>query len=147
MPFLIIRHAPISIRNIMFLQSSFLFYFCFKYQWSDISVFFFRISFLGKFLRKYYLPLNSFFCLCAKEVYRCLYRKLNAVIMSSQRFYCKLTTLVLIMLLFICSGDVETNPSLKKNTKISFCHWNLNRIAGHNFSKVSLLQALATTHE
>ena len=51
------------------------------------------------------------------------------------------------MLLIICSGDIETNPVPKKNTKISFCHWNLNGIAAHNFSKVSLLQAMAKTHD
>ena len=44
------------------------------------------------------------------------------------------------MVLIICSGDIETNPGPKKNTKISFCHWNLNRIAAQNISKVSLLQ-------
>ena len=69
------------------------------------------------------------------------------IYMSNQRFYCKLVTLALIMLLITYSGDIETNPGPKKNTKISFCHWNLNRIAAHNFSKVSLLQAMATTHE
>ena len=69
------------------------------------------------------------------------------IYMSNQRFYCKLVTLALIMLLITYSGDIETNPGPKKNTKISFCHWNLNGIAAHNFSKVSLLQAMATTHE
>ena len=67
--------------------------------------------------------------------------------MSNQMFYCKVMALALIMLLIICSGDIETNPGPKKNTKISFCHWNLSGIAAHNFSKVSLLQAIATTHE
>ena len=96
-----------------------------------------------------FLPSFKFnFCPCAKNVYRCFYRKLTAVIyMSNQRFYCKLMTLALTTLLIICSGDIETNPGPKKNTKISFCHWNLNGIAAHNFSKVSLLQAMATTHE
>ena len=47
-------------------------------------------------------------------------------------------TLSLIMVLIICSSDIETNPCPKKNTKISFYHWNLNGIAAHNFSKVSL---------
>ena len=56
-------------------------------------------------------------------------------------------TLSLIMLLIICSSDIETNPCPKKNTKISFNHWNLNGIAAHNFSKVSLLWAMATMHE
>ena len=56
-------------------------------------------------------------------------------------------TLALIILLIICSGDIETSPGPKKNTKISFCHWNLNGVAAHNFLKVFLLQAMATTHE
>ena len=81
------------------------------------------ISFLSKFLWNSYLLLNSIICPCAKNVYRCFYWKLTAVIyMSNQRFYCKLMTLALIMLLIICSGDIETNPGPKKNTKISFCH-------------------------
>ena len=74
--------------------------------------------------------------------------------MSNQRFYCKLMTLALIMLLVICSGDIETNPGplpppQKKKIKntMSFCHWSLNGIAAHNFSKVSLRQAMASTHE
>ena len=37
MPFLTIRHAPISVRNITFLKNSFR---CFKCQWSDINVYF-----------------------------------------------------------------------------------------------------------
>ena len=40
MPFLTIRHVPINVRNVMFLQNSFLFYSCFKCQWSNINVFF-----------------------------------------------------------------------------------------------------------
>ena len=51
------------------------------------------------------------------------------------------------MLRIISNGDIETNPGPEKNTKISFCHWNLNGIAAHNFSKVSLLQAMATKLE
>ena len=83
------------------------------------------ISFLGKFFRNSYLLLNSVTCLCAKNVYRCFYQKPAAVIyMSNQRFHCNLMTLALITLLIICSGDIETNPDPKKNTKISFCHRN-----------------------
>ena len=47
--------------------------------------------------------------------------------------------------LIICSGNTETNPGPKKNTKISLCHWNLNGIVAHNFSKVSLPQDMAIT--
>ena len=71
--------------------------------------------------------------------------------MSNERFYCKRMTLALIMLLIICSGAIETNPGppppKKKNTTMSFCHWSLNGIAAHNFSKVSLQQAMTSTHE
>ena len=56
-------------------------------------------------------------------------------------------TLALIIHLIICSGDIETNPGPKENAKISFCLWNVNGIAAHNFFKVSLLQAVAATHE
>ena len=43
--------------------------------------------------------------------------------------------------LLIC-GDVELNPGPKK-TKFNFslCHWNLNSITAHTFSKISLLKA------
>ena len=51
------------------------------------------------------------------------------------------------MFLIICSDDIETNPGSKNNIKMSFCRWNLNGIAVHNISKVSLLQAMATTHD
>ena len=50
-------------------------------------------------------------------------------------------------LMVLCSSDIETNPGRKNNTKISFCHWNLNGIAAHDFSKVPLLQVMATTHD
>lgn len=67
--------------------------------------------------------------------------------MSNQRSYCKLMTLAMIFLLIFCSGDIETHSGLNKNTKASFCHWNLNGIAAQNFSKLSLLQVMVTTHE
>ena len=43
-----------------------------------------------------------------------------------------------------CAGDIELNPGPPKNNtfyNFSFCHWNLNNIAAHNFSKLSLLEA------
>ena len=51
-------------------------------------------------------------------------------------------------LLFICSllllhGDIESNPGPRnsKNHLPSFCHWNLNSLPAHNFSKMLLLKA------
>ena len=50
-------------------------------------------------------------------------------------------------LLLVFSGDLEINPGPKTKNQISFCHWNLNGLAAHNFTKVSLLQALSVTHD
>ena len=43
----------------------------------------------------------------------------------------------------IQSGDVELNPDPKKSSSLSFFHWNLNRIAAHDFAKISLIQSHA----
>ena len=53
----------------------------------------------------------------------------------------------LIQLLLLCSGDIEINPGPKTKNQISFCHWNLNGLAAHNFTKVSLLQALSVRRD
>ena len=53
----------------------------------------------------------------------------------------------LIQLLLVCSGDTEINPGPKTKNQISFCHWNLNGLAAHSFTKVSLLKALSVTHD
>ena len=50
----------------------------------------------------------------------------------------------------ICAGDIELNPGPRKNNTyyiFSFCHWNLNSIAAHNFSKLSLLEAYNVQHK
>ena len=53
----------------------------------------------------------------------------------------------ILLLLFICSllllhGDIESNPGPRnsKNDLPSFCHWNLNSLPAHNFSKMLLLK-------
>ena len=50
-------------------------------------------------------------------------------------------------LLLVCSGDIEINLVPKPKNQLSFCHWNLNGLAAHNFTKVSLLQALSVTND
>lgn len=47
--------------------------------------------------------------------------------------------------LWIC-GDIEKNPGPNDWHNLSVCHWNLNSIAAHNFSKLSALQAYNSTH-
>ena len=50
-------------------------------------------------------------------------------------------------LLMLC-GDIESNPGPRPNSGQSFsiCHWNLNSIAAHNFSKISLWRAYNAVH-
>ena len=47
------------------------------------------------------------------------------------------------------SGDIEENPGPKINSsqKRSISHWNLNSIAAHKFTKVSLLTACNSIHK
>ena len=49
----------------------------------------------------------------------------------------------------ILSGDVELNLGPKPNSgqNFSICHWNLNSIPAHNFSKISLLSAYNFLHK
>ena len=41
-----------------------------------------------------------------------------------------------------CCGAIEINPGPNKSS-LTFCHWNLNDIAAHDFIKISLLQDIA----
>ena len=45
--------------------------------------------------------------------------------------------------LIILSGDVEVNPEPKNSVSecLSICHWNLNSISAHDYSKLFLLKA------
>ena len=45
--------------------------------------------------------------------------------------------------LIILSGDVEANPEPKNSASecLSICHWNLNSISAHDYSKLFLLKA------
>ena len=42
-----------------------------------------------------------------------------------------------------CCGAIEINPGPNKSP-LTFCHWNLNGIAAHDFIKISLLQGYTT---
>ena len=48
--------------------------------------------------------------------------------------------------LIILSGDVEVNPGPKNSVSecLSICHWNLNSILAHDYSKLFLLKARFT---
>ena len=62
-----------------------------------------------------------------------------------QTLYDKQIEKLLLKLLLICCGDVESNPGPKKQHQIFFCHWKLNGLAARNFSKVSLLQTISVS--
>ena len=47
------------------------------------------------------------------------------------------------------SGDIEFNPGPKPDSSQSFsiCHWNLNSMLAHNYSKISFLTAYISIHD
>ena len=47
------------------------------------------------------------------------------------------------------SGDVEKNSGPKSYSAqyLAICHWNLNSIAAHNFTKIALLKAYLSVHK
>ena len=51
--------------------------------------------------------------------------------------------------LILLSGDIEMNPGPKPiaGQSFSICHWNLNSISAHNFTKISLLTAYFLVHD
>ena len=58
-------------------------------------------------------------------------------------------TLLFIFALLLCHGDIEINPGpkkLKKNS-LSVCHWNLNSLSAHNFSKLTQLKVYASIYK
>ena len=50
--------------------------------------------------------------------------------------------------LLVLRGDIESNPGPRPNSGKSFsiCYWNLNSIAAHSFSKISLSKAYNAIH-
>ena len=63
--------------------------------------------------------------------------------------YITIITLLFIFALLLCHGDIEINPGpkkLKKNS-LSVCHWNLNSLSAHNFSKLTQLKAYTLTYK
>ena len=58
-------------------------------------------------------------------------------------------TLLIIFALLLCHGDIEINPGQKKfkNNSLSVCHWNLNSLSTHNFSKLTQLKAYISIYK
>ena len=54
-----------------------------------------------------------------------------------------LLTLVYMFIFLQCHGDIELNPGPKKlkTNNLSVCHWNLNSLSAHSFTKLTQLKA------
>ena len=77
--------------------------------------------------------------------------RLIKIIPASFRLrFLKIVDITVFLLFFIqnllsCRGDIEENLG-PKYSSLTFCHWNLNGLAAHDSTKISLLQAYITQH-
>ena len=76
--------------------------------------------------------------------------EVNSSHFLSVMLYYVINGAIIIILAFLCifnfllsHGDIESNPVPKrlKPNHLSICHWNLNSISAHNFSKIVQLKA------
>ena len=63
--------------------------------------------------------------------------------------YMSFLRLLYMFILLQCHGDIEKNPGPRKLKKISLsvCHWNLNSLPAHNFSKLTQLKAYISMYK
>ena len=63
--------------------------------------------------------------------------------------YITVITFLYIFVLLLCHGDIEPNPGPKKlkNNSLSVCHWNLNSLCAHNFSKLTQLKTYISVYK
>ena len=89
---------------------------------------------------------------CHKKVtrYASFSNGVNSSHFLSVMLYYVVNGAIIIILAFLCifnflrsHGDIESNPVPKilKPNYLSICHWNLNSISAHNFSKIEQLKA------
>ena len=66
-----------------------------------------------------------------------------------ERVYIFLFTLLYLFVLLQCDKDIELNPGPKnlKNKLLSVCHWNLNSLTAHNYSKLTQLKAYVSLYK
>ena len=63
--------------------------------------------------------------------------------------YIFLFTLLYLFVLLQCHGDIELNPGPKtlKTKLFSVCHWNLNSLTAHNYSKLTQLKVYISLYK
>ena len=44
-------------------------------------------------------------------------------------------------------GDFESNPGPRKSSALKFCHWDLNCLAAHEFTELSLLEGYINVND
>ena len=49
--------------------------------------------------------------------------------------------------LLLKSGDIESNPGIRKSSAVKFCHWNLNGLAAHEFLKLSVFEGYINVND
>ena len=66
-----------------------------------------------------------------------------------ESFFFSLPTILSMFLLLRSHGDIDLNPGPRKSNdnNLSVCHWNLNSITPHNFSKLTQLKAYISTYK
>ena len=94
------------------------------------------------------MQITFLYCLIIFSLHFCfqrvVFQKLAQIISIFLLFNILLGMLVwLCSCLIILGGDVEVNPGPKNNVSecLSICHWNLNSIFAHDYSKLFLLKA------
>ena len=93
-----------------------------------------------------FLFLFFLFSLSFKILYiSCLFTLIAKSITIDFFFLFALQHFLAIKLLLRC-GDIESNPGPKSKNGLSICHYNLNSLAAHNFSKLSSLEAFNAVH-
>ena len=99
------------------------------------------ILFAYTFMKLYFYDL-------IRTKYRNLCSKMILILYLSV-LYDFLTLLWYSKCLILSSGDIEMNPGPTATycNSFSICHWNLNSISAHRFSKVSLLIAYNSIHK
>ena len=63
--------------------------------------------------------------------------------------FLSLLTFFYVFLLLRSHGDIKLNPGPRKTKEntLPVCHWNLNSITAHNFSKLTQLKAYISTYK
>ena len=96
---------------------------------------------------------------CRSSTKRCHISNLNQnfVSMFEVLFYCWpffestfifLSSLLYILIILQCHGDIEPNPGPRKlKNSFSVCHWNLNSLSAHNFFKLTQLKAYISVYK